>query len=208
MAEGNRKEVSEDYTKPPDFDNEYRRNYEVDDMTAVLMKIMPNYDWVSDPEMADTPKRFLRMMLELTDRSKAGFNFTTFDNPGTDEMVIIKDIRFVTLCAHHLAPFVGTCHIGYVPGSKIAGLSKFPRLVNFWSKGLWTQEALTQTIANDLAELLIDPVGVAVVMTAQHQCMSLRGVQAHGATTDTLAMKGCFADHAKLARSEFLSRIS
>jgi GTP cyclohydrolase I len=119
-------------------------------------------------------------------------------------MVIVRDIPFVTLCAHHLVPFMGHAHVAYVPGSKLAGLSKFKRLVNYYSKGCWNQETLTQEIATALEEHLVDPVGVAVIMTAEHLCMTIRGAQSPGTTTTTSCMRGCFADHAKKARQEFL----
>jgi GTP cyclohydrolase I len=175
-----------------------------DTMKRVFRQLFPDVaDW-DDPELADTPKRWIKMMQELT--TKQPFNFTTFENPECDEMVVLTDIPFTALCAHHLAPFVGVAHVAYVPDKQIVGLSKIPRLVQNTARGLWTQEDLTQCIANDLQQAL-DPVGVAVVMRAEHQCMSLRGVKVTGSKTTTSSMKGCFADHSKQARAEFLSLI-
>jgi GTP cyclohydrolase I len=161
------------------------------------------YDFVDGRHHADTPRRWVKMMREMTTPEE--FNFTTFATE-SDEMVVVKDIPFVSMCAHHMLPFVGTCHIGYVPNRKLAGLSKFPRLVNYHSRALTVQEELTQKIALDLMAKL-DPVGVAVYMDAVHTCMTIRGVKSSGSSTITSKMTGCFADHTKLARAEFLSAI-
>jgi GTP cyclohydrolase I len=146
------------------------------------------------------------MLEELTTAEE--FEFTTFDNDlRKDEMIVIKDIPFVSLCAHHLIPFAGYAHIGYIPIKVIAGLSKFPRAVKFWSKGLWTQEDLTDAIAHYLDDMLLEPLGVAVVMEAEHMCMTIRGVQTPGVKTITSTMLGAFLDPAKLARTEFFRHI-
>lgn len=170
----------------------------------VFKELFGEYDWEGNPELRDTPKRWLKMMRELT--SAEEFNFTLFDNPNCDEMVVVDNIPFTAVCAHHLAPFSGVAHVAYVPDEKIVGLSKIPRTVQSFARGLWTQEDLTQSIANYLNRNL-SPVGVAVVMKAEHTCMSLRGVRVSGAQTTTSAMMGCFADHSKQARAEFLSLI-
>jgi GTP cyclohydrolase I len=177
---------------------------DIDVTKAMLQGIMPELNWDSD-EMQETPKRWMKMMHELTDQPSEDFTFTTFKSEA-DEMVIVDNIPFVTLCAHHLVPFIGIAHIGYVPNGKIAGLSKFARLVKWHCKGAWNQESLTRVIADELQERL-DPVGVAVVMRAEHLCMTIRGVQTPGTRTTTSSMTGCFADHSKQARSEFLSLI-
>lgn len=162
---------------------------------------MPHAPWTS-AEMEKTPERWAKMMIELTNREPHDFEFTMFDSP-VDEMVIIQDIPVVTLCAHHLVPFIGKCHIGYVPLGKIAGLSKFPRLVNWFCKGVWNQEELTAMISAEI-DLRLAPLGVAVIMQAEHLCMTIRGVQSPGTKTTTSSMRGCFADHTKKARQEFL----
>jgi len=179
----------------------------IPDTRVLLQHLMPEEAW-DLPEMERTPERWAKMMIELTNRNDHEFEFTVFNNDmHVDEMVIIKDIPFVTLCAHHLIPFIGKAHIAYVPGSKLAGLSKFKRLVNYYTKGCWNQENLTQEIAEALEMNLGDPVGVAVVMTAEHLCMTIRGAQSPGTTTTTSCMRGCFGDHTKMARAEFLSFI-
>lgn len=174
----------------------------------VLQELMPNEDWHSQ-DMVNTAMRWCKMMEEMSNDGKGmPFEFTTFKNPGHDELVLVKDIEFASLCAHHLLPFFGRVHVAYVPNGTIVGLSKIPRLVHYLSKGTWTQEGLTQRIANFLEEVL-DPIGVAVVMPDTiHTCMKVRGIKERMATTTTSAMKGCFADHERLARAEFLALLA
>lgn len=150
-----------------------------------------------------TPERFMKMLRELT--LIEPFEFTTFASPA-DEMIVIKDIDFVSLCAHHIVPFMGKCHIGYVPRGKIAGLSKFARTVKNAAKDLTVQEVLTSKIA-DFLETNLQPLGLAVVMEAEHLCMTIRGVQSPGTMTITSSMRGVFAEHNREARNEFLQLI-
>jgi GTP cyclohydrolase I len=181
--------------------------FEWDEIADFLRDMLPNEDW-GKPDMVDTPMRWAKMMAELGRQPEMNFNFTVFDNPGNDEMVLVRDVHFASLCAHHLLPFYGKCHLAYLPGKKIVGLSKIPRLVQHIAKGTWTQEALTSAIADKFEELL-EPLGVAVVMpNIVHTCMSIRGVQERSATTTTSCMKGRFADHDRLARAEFFSLLS
>ncbi len=163
--------------------------------------------WWQDEHMRDSPGRMVKALAEMTDPDETDINkFTTF-NSDIDEMVVVDQIPFHTLCAHHLLPFIGICHIGYVPNGKLAGLSKFPRAVRYFSRKPTVQEELTAEVADFLQEKL-DPVGVAVVMKAEHTCMTVRGVQTHGALTTTSKMTGCFADHTKQARAEFLQLVN
>jgi GTP cyclohydrolase I len=173
-------------------------------MREVLKMMMPEERWDSE-HMARTPERFLRMMEEMTNSEPHAFEFTSFKSDSS-EMVVIGEIGFTSLCAHHLAPFIGHAHVAYVPDGRIAGLSKFARTVRFMSKGLWTQEELTTEIVNFLEEQL-NPQGIAVIMTAEHFCMTIRGVQAPGTKTTTSAMRGVFLDPGQRAREEFLSLI-
>jgi GTP cyclohydrolase IA len=121
------------------------------------------------------------------------------------EMVIVKDIDFFSLCEHHLVPFFGKCHIAYIPKGKIVGLSKMPRIVEVFARRLQVQERLTQQIADTLFQCL-QPLGVAVVMEAQHLCMMMRGVEKLNSFATTSAMLGAFRNDEK-TRSEFLTLV-
>jgi GTP cyclohydrolase I len=122
-----------------------------------------------------------------------------------DEMVVVKDIDFFSLCEHHLLPFIGKCHVAYMPKRKIVGLSKIPRLVEMYSRRLQVQERLTRQIANTLNEVL-QPMGVAVVMEGIHLCMLMRGVEKQNSKAVTSAMLGAFRDRPE-TRAEFMELI-
>lgn len=161
----------------------------------------------NDEHMGKTPGRFVQALYDLTHADLRDINsFTTFDSNGHDEMIVVQDIQFVTLCAHHMLPFHGVAHVAYIPDGRICGLSKIPRAVRFFSKAMTVQELLTTEIA-DFLEGQLEPLGIAVVMKAEHMCMTIRGVQAAGTLTTTSAMRGVFADHSRQARSEFLGLI-
>ncbi|MBN1301677.1 MAG: GTP cyclohydrolase I FolE [Melioribacteraceae bacterium] len=123
-----------------------------------------------------------------------------------DEMVIVKDIDFYSLCEHHIIPFYGKVHIAYIPNGKIVGLSKLPRIVDVFARRLQIQERMTQQIA-DVIEEYLSPVGVGVVVEGYHMCMMMRGVQKQNSITTTSAMHGVFNEDAR-TRSEFLNLIS
>lgn len=123
----------------------------------------------------------------------------------SDEMVIVKDIDFYSLCEHHLLPFFGKCHIAYLPSAKVVGLSKLPRLVEVFARRLQVQERMTTEIAQVIDEL-IKPLGVAVVIEAQHLCMAMRGVEKQNSYALTSSMLGAFRDDAR-TRAEFLDLI-
>ena len=122
-----------------------------------------------------------------------------------DEMVIVKDIEVYSLCKHHMLPFFGKCHIAYIPSGHIVGLSKFPRMVDAFSRRLQVQERLTDQIRDCLQETL-NPQGVAVCIEAQHLCMQMRGVQKQNSITTTSAFSGSFMDE-DITRQEFMSLV-
>ena len=122
-----------------------------------------------------------------------------------NEMVIVRDIDFYSLCEHHMLPFFGKCHVAYIPNRKVVGLSKIPRLVDIFARRLQVQERLTNQIANTLLEK-IDPLGVAVVTEATHLCMAMRGVEKQNSVAVTSAMLGAFRTDAR-TRAEFLDLI-
>lgn len=126
-------------------------------------------------------------------------------NERCDEMVVVKDIEFFSLCEHHLLPFYGKAHVAYIPKNKIIGLSKIPRLVDVFARRLQVQERLTQQIAACIQEVL-DPQGVAVITEARHFCMMMRGVEKQHSSTTSSAMLGEFR-HRKETRDEFLSHV-
>jgi GTP cyclohydrolase IA len=161
--------------------------------------LLPNEEW-SDDHLRETPQRFVRMLKELT--TPPDIKWKTFPAP-SDEMIVVSHINFVSLCAHHLVPFMGECHIAYIPTHEIAGLSKFARVVQHFAAGLQVQENLTAEIA-DYLEGALKPLGVGVIMEAEHLCMAIRGVKSPGAKTITSAMRGVFSDHTKTAKAEFL----
>jgi GTP cyclohydrolase I len=123
-----------------------------------------------------------------------------------DEMVIVKDIDFYSLCEHHIIPFYGKVHVAYIPDGKIVGLSKIPRIVDAFSRRLQVQERMTTQIA-DTIDKYLNPEGVAVVVEGYHMCMMMRGVQKQNSITTTSAMHGCFKDDAR-TRTEFLDLIA
>ena len=157
---------------------------------------------VNDESLADTPGRVARMYAEML--TPQPFDLTTFPNgEGYDELVIARNIRFHSLCEHHLLPFHGVAHIGYLPGERILGLSKLARVVDLFAAGLQVQERLTRQISNWLEEHL-EPRGVGVVLEAEHLCMSLRGVSKPGVTTTTSALHGLMRTDPR-TRDEFLT---
>lgn len=160
-----------------------------------------------DPDregLQDTPKRYIKFLDEFL--NPPSFNFTTFESDGTDEMVIVKDIPFYSLCEHHLAPFFGTAAIAYIPNGRIVGISKLPRVLDMFSRKLQNQERITQQTATFILESGLKPKGVAVVLNARHMCMEMRGIKAMGASTSTSAMLGVFKEDMN-CRQEFLKLI-
>jgi len=152
----------------------------------------------------ETPRRVAGAFAELL--TPEPFRATTFPNDGGyDELVVVSDIAFSSLCEHHLLPFVGVAHVAYLPGERIVGLSKLPRVVEHWARRPQVQERLTAEVADWLEDEL-RPRGVGVVIEATHMCMSLRGVRQPGATTTTSAVRGRLREDPR-TRQEFFELI-
>ena len=164
-----------------------------------------------DPDregLLSTPRRVEKSLKFLT--SGYAVNIDTLINQALftvdySEMVIVKDIDFYSLCEHHLLPFFGTCHVAYLPRTKVIGLSKIPRIGDAFSRRLQVQERLTNQIASTIQDA-IDPLGVAVVMEGTHLCMAMRGVEKQQSAAVTSAMLGTFREDAR-TRTEFLTLI-
>ena len=174
-------------------------------MAAVMRELRLDLD---DPNYTETPTRVAKMYLEmfhgLTEGSQP--KVTTFPNDeGYHHMVIERDIPFYSMCAHHFVPFYGHAHIAYIPGARIVGLSKLPRILEFYAKRPQLQERLTEQVAEFLWSEL-EPYGVMVAIEARHLCVEMRGVKKPGALTTTSALRGCFAD--RKVREEFLALVS
>jgi GTP cyclohydrolase I len=157
---------------------------------------------LAEEGLRDTPRRIARMYAELL--APTPFTPTTFPNDaGYDELVVATGIPFHSLCEHHLLPFVGVAHVGYLPGERIIGLSKLARVIEHFTRSLQVQERLTTQVAGWLDDQLA-PKGAGVVIEAEHLCMSLRGVRKPGARTVTSALRGRLRNDVR-TRQEFLS---
>ena len=160
---------------------------------------------VTEHGLRETPRRVAAAYAELLTHEP--FSLTTFPNEaGYDELVVVREIPFHSLCMHHLLPFHGVAHVAYLPGERIIGLSKLARVVELFARELQLQERLTMQIAECLQSHL-HPKGVGVVIEAEHMCMSLRGVQKAGTRTTTSALLGLLRDDAR-TRGEFLSLVT
>jgi GTP cyclohydrolase I len=183
-------------TQPrPEVDLGAAEQAAADLLTALGLDLM-------DENLAETPRRMARALIEMT--SGSDFELTTFPNDeGYDELVLVRDIPVQSVCEHHMLPFVGVAHIGYLPGDRILGLSKFARMVDLHARRPQTQERLTKRVSDHLQGEL-QPRGVGVVIEAEHTCMSLRGARAAGARTTTSALFGLLRDDPR-SRAEFLA---
>jgi len=203
---GEFKDIFEKYTvKQPSFaDMLADPEKESIEAAEVLLRTAAGLD-IHDMHGQDTPTRFVHMLKEMT--TPTPIKWKTFPNESIDEMIIVRDIPFVSLCNHHVVPFIGKANVGYIPDQMVAGLSKFARVVHHFAHSLQVQENLTKQIADYLEENLM-PLGIAVTMEAEHLCMTIRGVQVPGTRTYTAAMRGRFADHERTAKAEFLARLN
>jgi len=171
-------------------------------MAAIMKELNLDLD---DPNFEGTPERVAKMYLEMFHGLLEGSEpkITLFPNEeGYNHMVIEREIPFYSMCAHHFVPFYGHAHIAYIPGSRIIGLSKLPRILEFYAKRPQLQERLTEQVVEFLCSKL-EPQGAMVVIEARHLCVEMRGVKKPGALTTTSALRGCFAD--RRVREEFLA---
>jgi GTP cyclohydrolase IA len=186
-----------------------RKNVDLASLERIIEDLLKNL--VEDPNregLLKTPKRVAKAMQFFT----SGYNQDVHEilngavfKEKYNEMVIVKDIDFFSMCEHHLLPFYGKAHVAYIPSGKILGLSKIPRIIETFSRRLQVQERMTQEIADTLFEAL-EPDGVGVVIEARHLCMMMRGVEKQNSLATTSAMLGSFRDDEK-TRNEFLRLI-
>jgi GTP cyclohydrolase I len=180
-----------------------------DELSSLVARLLAGLGEDPDREgLVDTPERVARSLRHLTE----GYELDATDAIGDalfeqeyDEMVLVKDIHFYSLCEHHLLPFFGVAHVAYQPNGRVVGLSKIPRVVDVYAHRLQLQERMTRQIAEGL-ERVTRPHGAAVVIEARHLCMEMRGVEKVGGQTVTSCMLGCFRDDAR-TRAEFLDLI-
>jgi GTP cyclohydrolase I len=180
-----------------------------DELSSLVARLLAGIG--EDPAregLVDTPERVVRSLRHLTE----GYDLDATDAIGDalfeqeyDEMVLVKDIQFYSLCEHHLLPFFGVAHVAYQPNGRVVGLSKIPRVVDVYAHRLQLQERMTRQVAEGL-ERVTRPHGAAVVIEARHLCMEMRGVEKVGGQTVTSCMLGCFRDDAR-TRAEFLGLI-
>lgn len=199
-----------------DFDdnitNESHINHEIDSeaVKSAIFALLNAFGENTNREgLVRTPERVARMYGELLSGYDADPDKIVNDALFAvkyDEMVIVRDIEFYSLCEHHMLPFMGRVHVAYLPNGKVLGLSKIPRIVDMFARRLQVQERMTRQIADFIMEKL-DPHGVAVVVEGLHLCMMMRGVQKHNARMTTSAMHGAFRSNIA-TRQEFLDNIS
>jgi GTP cyclohydrolase I len=170
------------------------------DACELLLERSGAWQWLAEPR--ETAERAARAWGELTAGYHQQPNLTTFPANGYDEIVAVAGVPFYSLCEHHLLPFHGHAYIAYLPANRILGLSKFARVVTLYARRLQVQERLTSQVA-DCLEAALEPRAVAVVLQAEHLCMSMRGVQVPGAQTTTSVMRGRFRE-SDAARAEVL----
>lgn len=187
-------------------DHKHELQVETANLESLYTQILKNIGEDTNRQgLVKTPLRAAKALEFLTSgyhqELNTVLNEAIFDED-FDEMVIVKDIEFYSLCEHHILPFWGKCHVGYLPRKQIIGISKIPRIVDMFARRLQVQERLTREIAEAL-ETVLDPTGVGVVMEAQHMCMMARGVEKQASKMTTNAMLGTFREDSS-TRAEFL----
>jgi GTP cyclohydrolase IA len=185
----------------------YRPSFEPDELPGVIAQLLEELGEDTTREgLVNTPRRVADSLRHLTEGyglDPAEIVGDALFNEQYDDMVVVRDVNFFSLCEHHLLPFFGRVHVAYLPNGKVVGLSKVPRIVDAFAHRLQLQERLTRQIAEALNDVL-EPNGVAVVIEARHLCMEMRGVEKQESDTLTSCMLGAFRDDAR-TRSEFLA---
>ncbi len=174
------------------------------DVQDHMARVIQSFDDINREGLQDTPRRYIKFLSEFLSPPK--WNCTTFDAEGYDNMIVQTNIPFYSLCEHHLAPFFGHGHIAYIPNKRIVGLSKLARTLETFSRRFQNQERITNQVCDFLMEEL-DPLGVAVVLEAEHLCMAMRGVKNPNTKTRTSKLTGVFEKQAE-TRAEFLALTS
>ncbi len=186
-----------------------QKEKELDNLESLYGKVLDNLGGERDRQgLKDTPLRVAKAMQFLTkgyDQDPAAIIRSAMFDEDYSQMVLVKNIEVYSLCEHHMLPFFGKAHVAYIPKGRIVGLSKIPRIVDVFARRLQVQERLTNQIRDCIQETL-DPVGVAVVIEAQHMCMQMRGVQKQNSVTTTSAFHGEFLE--ETTRQEFVNLIS
>jgi len=206
ISDAQASQVDEPSSKRPPEGNLEDKVQKIADATTVILGALGE-----DPQregLLKTPTRMANALLFFTKGYETNLKEITNEavfNEKSDEMVIVRDIDIFSLCEHHLVPFFGKVHIGYIPNNKVLGLSKLARIAEMFSRRLQVQERLTKQIA-EAVQLVIDPIGVGVVVECTHLCMVMRGVEKVGASTITSSMTGVFRDDAR-TREEFFRLI-
>jgi GTP cyclohydrolase IA len=187
----------------------YRPKFDPDELPAIVARLLEELgEDVTREGLVDSPRRVaesLRFLTEGYGLDPATIVGDALFNEDYDDMVLVRDVNFFSLCEHHLLPFFGRAQVAYLPKGKVVGLSKVPRIVDAFAHRLQLQERLTRQVAEALNEVL-EPNGVAVVIQARHLCMEMRGVEKHETETVTSCMLGTFRDDTR-TRSEFLNLI-
>jgi GTP cyclohydrolase IA len=187
----------------------YRPRFDPDELPSVVARLLEEVGEDTTREgLIDTPRRVadsLRYLTEGYELDPAEIVGDALFSEDYDDMVVVRDLNFFSLCEHHLLPFFGRVHVAYLPKGKVVGLSKVPRVIDAFAHRLQLQERLTRQIAEALNEVL-EPNGVAVVVEARHLCMEMRGVEKQDSDTLTSCMLGAFRDEPR-TRSEFLELI-
>lgn len=205
--------MSHDLYIQEDLGLEVSTDFEAD--TVAARGLLERYAGIeNDAHGGDTPKRFLRMLDEMTMCRDADdlhiascIKWKDFPADDMQDMIALDNIPFVSVCNHHLLAFKGVAHIAYVPDRSMAGLSKFARVVKHFARQPQVQERMTKQIGDFLEEVL-KPLGVGVILKAEHMCMTIRGVGSEGTMTTTSTMRGVFGNHSKTAKSEFLQIVN